>query len=105
MNNAPAHLTVTQAAHLLGVHRRTVDRLLAKGSLVRDRKTLTIPRAQVISVNLERQGRVPSESEYLRMKETLITRLMSERFPIHLPADSLHRQGASRFSYQRVARL
>ena len=90
MNNAPTHLTVTQAAHLLGVHRRTVDRLLAKGSLVRDRKTFTIPRTQVLSVSLERQGGLPSESEYLRMKEALITRLMSERFPSYLPADALH---------------
>lgn len=89
MNNALAHLTVTQAAHLLGVHRRTVDRLLANGNLQKDGRTLTIPRAQVIMVNLKRQGTPLSDSDYQCIKDALIARLMNERFPDSPPAAAL----------------
>lgn len=39
MNNPSTNLTVTQAARYLGVHRRTIDRLLAGGHLHRNSQT------------------------------------------------------------------
>ena len=56
---------------------------------MRDRKTLTIPRARVIMVKLEREGTLLCDSDYECIKEALIARLMSELFPDSLPAAAL----------------
>ena len=66
-------VTVTQAARTLGVHRRTIDRLLARGHLNRNTQTRCIPSGEVLTVKAER-----AEAAYQQMREKLIQRLVSQ---------------------------
>ena len=66
-------MTVTQTARTLGVHRRTIDRLLAGGRLHRNSQTRRIPGDEVLAVKAER-----AEAAYQQMREKLIQRLVSQ---------------------------
>jgi IS30 family transposase len=54
MTHQTDSMTVTQAARKLGVHRRTVDRLVARGRLSRNQLTGCIAAAQIEDVKVER---------------------------------------------------
>ena len=66
-------LTVTQTARHLGVHRRSVDRLVFRGRLHRDASTGYIARREVLAESTAR-----AEADYQIMRERLIQRLMAQ---------------------------
>lgn len=66
-------MTVTQTARTLGLHRRTIDHLLAGDRLHRNSQTRCIPRGEVLAVKAER-----AEAAYQQMREKLIQRLVSQ---------------------------
>ena len=73
MTHKADSMTVTQTARTLGVHRRTIDRLLAGGRLHRNSQTRRIPSGEVLEVKAER-----AEAAYQQMRERLIQRLVSQ---------------------------
>jgi IS30 family transposase len=75
MTHQTDSMTVTQAARKLGVHRRTVDRLVARGRLSRNQLTGCIAAAQIEDVKVERFNQ--QEREYQISRETLIFRIMT----------------------------
>ncbi|WP_158679826.1 helix-turn-helix domain-containing protein [Deinococcus sp. NW-56] len=68
----PARLNATQTARLLNVHRRTVDREIARGRLHRDPQTKTFARDAVEAL---------LEQRYARTRERLIQKLLRAAFP------------------------
>ena len=66
-------MTVTQTACTLGVHCRTLDRLLARGRLHSHSQTRRIPYSEVLTVKAER-----AEAAYQQMREKLIQRLVGQ---------------------------
>ena len=67
MNHQNDAMTVTQAARTLGVHRRTIDRLIANGSLRRSRQTKYLQSAEVLTLRAAR-----AEAAYQQIREHLI---------------------------------
>ena len=73
MTHETDSMTVTQTACTLGVHRRTIDRLLARDHLHRNSQTRRIPYSEVLAVKAER-----AEAAYQQTREKLIQRLVSQ---------------------------
>ena len=73
MTHQTDSMTVTQTARTLGVHRRTIDRLLARGRLHRNSQTRCILNGEVLAVKAER-----AEAAYQQLRERLIQKLVSQ---------------------------
>lgn len=85
MRVQPNRLTASEAAKLLGVHRRTLDREVARGRLRRDPVSHTFDLAELESL---------IEVRYQAKRENLIQRLMRATY--------LHRHPTSRDEFDGV---